>query len=207
MTVMFGGLRIEYDESLLVPREWTRAQSLWAWELLGDLPAGAVLELCSGAGHIGLLATAGTGRRLVCVDTNPRAADYARLNAQEAGVTIETRVGRARDVISPTERFPMIIADPPWVSSQSTPLFPTDPLHAIDGGADGLAVVRECVAAISAHLNGVALLQLAPGDEQADAVCGMLVGSQVVAGERRHFERGTLLRLDTLDPHAPLGTL
>ena len=207
MTVMFAGLRIEYDESLLVPREWTRAQSRWAWELLADLPAGPVLELCSGAGHIGLLATAGTGRRLVCVDTNPRAAAYARRNAQEAGVTIEARVGRARDVIGTAERFPMIIADPPWVTSRSTALFPADPLHAIDGGADGLAVVRECVAAITAHLDGVALLQLAPGDEQADAVCSMLAGSQVEAGERRNFERGTLLRLDTLDPHAAQSTL
>ena len=207
MTVMFAGLRIEYDESLLVPREWTRAQSRWAWELLADLPGGDVLELCSGAGHIGLLATAGTGRRLVCVDTNPRAASCASRNAQEAGVTVETRVGRARDVISLRERFPMIIADPPWVTTGSTPLFPADPLHAIDGGADGLAVVRECVAAIMAHLDGVALLQLAPGDEQADAVCSMLVGSPVRGGERRHFERGTLLRLDALGPHAPLGTL
>lgn len=207
MTIMFDGLRIEYDDSLLVPRQWTSAQARWAREVLANLPAGNVLELCSGAGHIGLLATAGTGRRLVCVDINPRAAEYARRNAQGAGVMIETRVGRASDVIGPAERFPLIIADPPWVSSAATSQFPADPLPAIDGGPDGLAVVRECVAVISAHLDGVALLQLAPGDEQADAVCGMLAGTPVVAGERRYFDRGTLLRLDTLAAHASDGTL
>ena len=196
----FGRLRIAFDERVLRPRAWTENQSLWAAELLPSLPAGTVLELCSGAGQIGLLAVAGSGRRLVCVDLNPVAAEYIAANAVAAGVRnrVEIRLGRIDDSLAPRERFPLIIADPPWVPRSETARFPEDPLVAIDGGGDGMGVVRECLAAIEAHLGsgGVALLQLGPGG-QAEAVAELLADSKLVAGETRDFgESGVLLRID-----------
>ena len=199
-TVDFGALRIAFDERVLRPRSWTENQSLWAAELLPSLPAGTVLELCSGAGQIGLLAVAGSGRRLVCVDANPVAAEYIAANAVAAGLRnrVENRLGRIQDTLAPRERFPLIIADPPWVRREETGRFPEDPLLAIDGGADGMAVVRQCLATIGSHLGagGVALLQLGPGD-QVDSVSRMLADSKLVPGETRDFgERGVLLRID-----------
>jgi len=196
----FGRLRIAFDERVLRPRAWTENQSLWAAELLPSLPAGTVLELCSGAGQIGLLAVAGSGRRLVCVDLNPVAAEYIAANAVAAGVRnrVEIRLGRIDDSLAPRERFPLIIADPPWVPRSETARFPEDPLVAINGGEDGMGVVRECLAAIEAHLGsgGVALLQLGPGG-QAEAVAELLADSKLVAGETRDFgESGVLLRID-----------
>lgn len=201
-TIDFGGLRIAFDERVLRPRSWTENQSLWAAELLPTLPAGTVLELCSGAGQIGLLAVAGSGRRLACVDTNPVAAEYIAANAVAAGLRnrVEIRLGRIDDALAPRERFPLIIADPPWVPRSETPRFPEDPPLAIDGGADGMDVVRDCLAAIQSHLGagGVALLQLGPGD-QVEAVAGMLEETKLVPGEVRDFgERGVLLRIDQL---------
>ena len=171
---------------MLRPRSWTENQSLWAAELLPSLPAGTVLELCSGAGQIGLLAVAGSGRRLVCVDMNPVAAEYIAANAVAAGLRnrVEIRLGRIDDALAPRERFPLIIADPPWVPRSETQRFPEDPLLAIDGGDDGMGVVRECLAAIESHLGsgGVALLQLGP-DDQVEAVTRHARGDQ--AGRRR----------------------
>jgi methylase of polypeptide subunit release factors len=72
---------------------------------------------------------------------------------------------------------------------------------AIDGGDDGLSVVRECLTAIAKHLadGGVALLQLGPGD-QAEAVTRLLAETQLSAGEAREFDdRGVLLRIDHRD--------
>jgi methylase of polypeptide subunit release factors len=196
----FGDLRIAFDRRLLRPRSWTENQSRWAAELLPSLPPGTVLELCSGAGQIGLLAVAGSGRRLVCVDVNPVAAEYIAANAVAAGLRnrVEIRLGRIGDALAPRERFPLIIADPPWVPRPDTARFPEDPLQAIDGGEDGMGVVRECLAAIESHLGpgGVALLQLGPGD-QVGAVAEMLEDTALVAGETRDFgERGALLRID-----------
>ena len=77
----FGGLSIAYDDRVLTPRRWTAMQSYWAAELLRDSPPGRVLELCAGAGHIGLLTVALAPRDLVMVDVNPHACDFARRNA------------------------------------------------------------------------------------------------------------------------------
>ncbi|MCW2836989.1 MAG: methyltransferase small [Marmoricola sp.] len=199
-TIVFGGLQIAFDDRVLRPRTWTENQSRWAAELLPHLPDGQVLELCSGAGQIGLLAVAGSGRRLVCVDVNPVAAELTTANAAAAGLSeqVEMREGLIGEVLSPHERFPLIIADPPWVPRSQTQRFPEDPLLAIDGGVDGLTVVRECLTAIETHLApaGVALLQLGPGDQVA-AVAGLLEGTRIRAGESRDFgDRGVLLRID-----------
>lgn len=199
-SVDFGGLQIAFDERVLRPRAWTENQSRWAADLLPDLPAGDVLELCSGAGQIGLLAVADTQRRLVCVDVNPVAAELTSANAFRAGLwpRVEMRLGLISEVLSPGERFPLIIADPPWVPRSQTQRFPEDPLLAIDGGDDGLTVVRECLAAIENHLagSGVALLQLGP-DDQVASVTRLLEGTRLSPGECRDFRcHGVLLRID-----------
>lgn len=191
----FGPLRITHDDRVLAPRPWTVLQSEWAHELLATAPPGPVLELCSGAGHIGLLAVHGTDRGLVCVDVDPVACGYAEANAREAGRAdlVEVR-NIGMDEIDEAERFPVIVADPPWVRSEQVPCFPGDPVGAIDGGVDGLALARLCVATIDRHLHdgGSALLQLgsleqartlreelpptlhAP-DARAEAGCGLVL--------------------------------
>src|SRR3954470_25023862 len=82
----FGDLTIRYDTRLLEPRAWTAEQSRWAADLIADAPAGPVLELCAGAGQIGLLAVAMQPRPLVCVDVNPVARSYIEANAALAGL-------------------------------------------------------------------------------------------------------------------------
>src|SRR5687767_5300925 len=149
----FGRLRIAFDDRVLRPRPWTTAQSAWAAELLASVPDGPVLELCAGAGHIGLLAVVDSGRRLVCVDANPVACEFARANAEAAGVadSVEVRQARLQDALAPDEVFPLVIADPPWVPRAETSRFPEDPLSAIDGGADGLDIARACIDVIAGH--------------------------------------------------------
>ncbi len=201
-TIDFGGLQIVFDDRVLRPRTWTESQSRWAAEILPGLADGDVLELCSGAGQIGLLAVAKSRRRLVCVDISPAAAELTRANALSAGLhdRVEVREGRIDEVIADGEKFPLIIADPPWVRRAQTQRFPEDPLLAIDGGDDGMIVVRECVTAIALHLaiGGVALLQLGP-DEQVPAVIRLLEHTGLQPTETRDFgERGVLLRIDHL---------
>jgi release factor glutamine methyltransferase len=199
-TIDFGGLQIAFDHRVLRPRGWTAAQSWWAASLLPHLSEGDVLELCSGAGQIGLLAVTGSSRRLVCVDVSPVAATYTRHNAAAAGLAdrVSVREGLIGEVLDTAERFPLIIADPPWVPRSQTTRFPQDPLLAIDGGDDGLGVVRECVRAVAVHLaaGGVALLQLGTS-AQVEAVTDLLAGTDLVAGETREYgDRGVLLRID-----------
>src|SRR5438270_3643949 len=85
-SVDFGVLEVVFNGSVLRPRPWTMMQANWAADVAGVVPAGPILELCSGAGHIGLLAAVLSGRRLVQIDADPSACRFARRNAGWAGL-------------------------------------------------------------------------------------------------------------------------
>jgi release factor glutamine methyltransferase/ribosomal protein L3 glutamine methyltransferase len=197
----FCGLSISYDHRVLEPRPWTEAQSEWAAELLADAPPGPVLELCAGVGHIGLGAVRKTDRDLVMVDVNPVAQEFALENASanELASRVEFRLARIDEALEADERFPLIIADPPWVRSMETSRFPEDPVLAIDGGDDGLDLARTCVDLIDGHLaeGGSALLQLGNA-AQAEAIAEYAEGrsrGSVTVAETRVFDRGVVVRL------------
>lgn len=200
-SVRFGGLDIAFDNRVLRPRPWTMAQSQWAAELLAVAPPGPVLELFAGVGHIGLAAVLDSDRDLTMVDVNPAAVQFARRNADAAGLQgrVVVRHGRIDEVLESGERFPLIVADPPWVPTAGVAEFPDDPTIAIDGGADGLALARSCCRVVDAHLDvdGSAILQLGTL-AQVDAVAGYLadeLASMVRVVETRTFDRGVLTRL------------
>jgi len=198
LTVDFEGLAIEYDDRVLEPRAWTAMQSRWAAELLREAPPGPFVEVCCGAGQIGLLAVSMSRRPLVAVDLDPVASAYTTANASAAGLgdLVEVRTGRLQDVLRPDERFVLVVADPPWVTSDGVGRFPHDPLLAIDGGADGLEVARDLVEAAAAALvpGGSLLVQLGDAD-QADLLAVDPVAEGWVRGEVRTGERGVVLQL------------
>ena len=172
-TLEFGPLRIAYDDRVLEPRPWTFAQSRWAADLLADAPPGPILELCSGAGQIGLAAALLSGRDIVLVDASEAACEISVRNAADAGLggRVEVRHGPMDAVLGDDERFALVLADPPYIPSGETDSFGDDPPPAIDGGPDGLEVIRTCmeVAARHLHPNGAVLMQTR-GLAQARAV-------------------------------------
>lgn len=177
----FGPLDIAYDRRVLVPRPWTLEQSRWAAELAAEAAPGPLLELCAGVGHIGLAAAILAGRDLVQVELDPVAAAYAVANAERAGWgdRVQVRVRRLLGAAGPDERFALVIADPPYLRTGDVGRFPEDPRLAVDGGADGLDVVRDCLDVAAGHLvgDGGLVLQVA-GPGQADEV-------EVLAGAGR----------------------
>ncbi len=200
-TVGFGGLAIAYDEQVLAPRRWTTGQSYWAARLLRGAPPGRVLELCSGAGQIGLLTVALVPRDLVMVDVNPHACDLARHNARANRLvaSVDVRHGDLQDVLRADESFVGVIADPPWVPSARTGRFPADPRVAIDGGQDGLAVAWSCVEVMARHLTtgGWGVLQLgteAQAERVAERCAARRLGVEV-RESRVYPGRGVLVRL------------
>lgn len=163
-TIAFGPLRIAYDDRVLEPRPWTFSQSEWAADLLIEAPPGPILELCSGAGQIGLAAARLTGRDVVLVDASEAACELSARNAADAGLggRVVVRHGPMDAVLRPDERFALVLADPPYIPSADTGTFPEDPRTAIDGGEDGLDLARLCLSVAAAHLDvgNEVLLQL-----------------------------------------------
>jgi release factor glutamine methyltransferase len=196
--MVFGGLRIRYDERVLTPRSWTLLQSRWAAELLDSVPRGDVLELCCGAGQIGLAAIAESSRRLVCVDRDPVAATYATANAQRAGLSDRVEVRRAAldEALGEAERYALVVADPPYLRTDETGRWPEDPVGAVDGGPDGLDGARLCLEVAARHLlpGGPLLLQLRTA-EQAESLRSPARAWGLALGEVRAGERGVVALL------------
>lgn len=165
----FGPVEIDHDEEVLTPRPWTLAQSTW----VAELAKGPMLELGCGAGHIGLAASVLTCSSLVQVDRSEAACRWAATNAAAAGASdrISQRCGDVGEVLRPDERFAVVIADPPYISSSFVERHPLDPVLAIDGGHDGLELARRFLTVAFDHLapDGSIVLQLG-GAEQVDAV-------------------------------------
>lgn len=171
--IEFGPLTVQVDERVLRPRDWTLLQSRWVAELGPLLPDGALAELCSGAGHIGQAAASLSGRRIVQVDVDPHACDLATANAERNGLAerVDVRCGDLGDTLRSGERFAVVLADPPYLPSSHAESWPDDPRLAIDGGDDGLELLRRCIQVARRHLeaSGVVLLQTA-GRHQIDAL-------------------------------------
>jgi len=186
---VFGPITVDFDDRVLTPRAWTLGQSTWAAELARDRgTAGCMLELCAGAGHIGLAAAVLADWDLVQVELDPVAAAYAAANARRAGWGERVRVRNVslREALEPGERFALIVADPPYLASAATARWPEDPLLAIDGGPDGLTVVRDCLQIAAQHLDeaGTMVLQVA-GPAQVEAMAEALGATGLRAVEQR----------------------
>lgn len=205
----FGPLRISFDDRVLEPRAWTTMQARWANQLAEVAPGGPVLELCSGAGQIGLMAIHGTGRRLVAVDSSSAACSFIRINARAAGLEDQVEVRRAMvaDACTPGERFGVIVADPPWVPHDQIGRFPEDPVSAIDGGHDGLSVANDCLQVIADRLlpEGAALLQVGP--DQVSALERALPAGLTMTETRIERGRGAVVKIIRLPPEARLRPL
>lgn len=190
------GLELTWDERVLQPRDWTRVQARWAAELSPRVPDGPLLELCCGVGHIGLLAARDTGRPAVLVDASAAACEHARRAARTAGLEERVHVlhhhvdGSELPGVAPRSAA-IVLIDPPYLSTEQLHQAAGDPLHAVDGGTDGLRWVAPMLRTASHHLadGGVCLLQ----------VRGPRQGRRIVT--HLHHELGALgLRRWTLRP-------
>jgi len=204
----FGPLIVDYDDRVLTPRPWTLAQSEWAAELVEELAVGLIVELFAGAGQIGLAAAVLSGADLIQVEADAVAAGYAARNAEAAGWArrTELRIRPVQSALRPDERFPLIIADPPYLPTEAVTRWPEDPVNAIDGGPDGLKLVRACLAVSAAHLekSGTLLLQVA-GPSQAGRVEACLPVGLAAAEVRTIDSERAVMRIDAVGPIARSG--
>ena len=184
----FGPLVVRFDDRVLRPRPWTMLQVSWAAELASDLPPGPILELCAGVGHIGQAAAALTGRDLVQVDVDAHACAWAEANAavNVAASVVQVRCGDLEEVLDEGERFALVIADPPYMPSDEVDDWPDDPAHAIDGGDDGLDLLRRCLAVAGTRVaNGGAVLLQVLGRSQVEGLTADLDAAGLVLADVR----------------------
>jgi release factor glutamine methyltransferase len=167
----FCGLRIEVDPGVFVPR---RRTEFLVHQAAARARAGAVVvDLCCGSGAVGAALVAALDRvELYAVDIDPAAVRCARRNLAAGG-------GRAYegDLYEPLPatlrgRVHILVANVPYVPTEAIGLLPPEarihePRVALDGGVDGLDVVRRVSAAAPLWLAPGGHLLVETGDRQA----------------------------------------
>lgn len=175
----FRGLTVRVTGDALVPRPETELLAGWALELLPSTPRPWAIDVGTGSGCIACaLAAERPDARVLALDVSPAAAALARDNvaALGLGARVSVHVGDLLAALAPTVRADVVVANPPYLPSALIPTLAAevsrhDPRLALDGGDDGLAIIRRLVAGAPAHLmpGGWLVLETA-GGEQVSAI-------------------------------------
>jgi len=180
----FRGLRVLLTDAVLVPRPETEALVEWALALLparGGRRLRAV-DLGTGSGCIACaLAAERPDLDVVAIDVSPAAAAVARENANALGLAARIRVVAA-DLLDGVRDLgaDLIVSNPPYLPTGLVSGLPPEvqthePVVALDGGADGLALVRRIAAIAHRALraSGVLVVETA-GGTQVTAAAALL---------------------------------
>ena len=174
----FYGLDFRVDSRVLIPRQETETLVDCVFERCAALEgdgAVTVADVGTGSGAIAVAVAVRVPRaRVIAIDVDAGALDVADTNRRRHGVQGRVRLERG-DLLAPLAApVDVIVANPPYIRSVDMPRLPREvrrePAGALDGGADGLEVVRQLLADAPGRLNagGALFVEIAP--EQLDEV-------------------------------------
>ncbi|MER7109405.1 putative protein N(5)-glutamine methyltransferase [Streptomyces sp. NPDC000229] len=180
----FRGLRITVDEGVFVPRRRTEFLVTQAESLAP--PGAVVVDLCCGSGALGAaLVSALDGAELHAADIDPAAVRCARRNVTAAGGRVYEG-----DLYDPLPaalrgRVDVLLANVPYVPTGEVELLPAEArVHearvALDGGADGLDVLRRVTAEAPAWLAPGGSLLFETSERQAAAAAAVAAADGLV---------------------------
>lgn len=144
----FCGIRVLVDPGVFVPRPRTEHLVREAARLAP--PGAVVLDLCCGSGGVGLAVAASVpGAELHAADLDATAVACARRNLDPARVYQGDLYAPLPDGLR--GRIDVIVVIAPYVPTEAIALLPHEardfePLLALDGGADGLDLLRRILA-------------------------------------------------------------
>jgi release factor glutamine methyltransferase len=179
----FYGRPFRVDARVLVPRPDTETLVETALKrTLNRSLYGRALDLCTGSGCVATsFALERRTWRVTGLDVSEAAARLARENAERLGAAFSTRwlVGDLYEPLAAGERFELITANPPYIPHADIATLDADvrdfePHLALDGGADGLALLRRVIQHAPDYLAPAGILALEVGHDQASRVSELL---------------------------------
>jgi release factor glutamine methyltransferase len=181
----FHGLRIAVTPDVLVPRPETEGLVQWAIEVARERPRALVADIGTGSGAIACaLAARAPQVAVLAVDCSAAALAVARRNvlAHGLGDRVELLVGDLTEPLRARgDRCDVIVTNPPYLPSAVIGSLPAEvsrwePRLALDGGPDGLAVIRRVIAEAPAVLAPGAWVLSEIGEDHAGPVASLLAG-------------------------------
>jgi ribosomal protein L3 glutamine methyltransferase len=172
------------DERVLVPRSFIAElvpDRFSPWVADPDAVEN-ILELCTGSGCLAIMMADAFHNSVVdAVDISADALAVAEHNIRE--YKLEGRVNPIQSDLYanvPFKKYDMIITNPPYVNSDSMSKLPQEylrePQIALDGGADGMDLVRKIIDGAADYLTPDGILMVEIGNERdyAEAAFGHL---------------------------------
>jgi release factor glutamine methyltransferase len=178
----FRGLEFFVNPSVLVPRPDTELlveAVLGKRELLNKTGAGGeairVLDLCTGSGVIAVsLKNEMPYMELWAADISAEALETAGANAERHQISIRFCQGHLFEALPAEITFHVIVSNPPYIPSAEIARLPPEvqrePRLALDGGEDGLGIIREIIRRAPDYLEPVGILLLEAAPEQMKSV-------------------------------------
>ncbi|MHB1595994.1 MAG: putative protein N(5)-glutamine methyltransferase [Streptosporangiaceae bacterium] len=206
----FCGIRVPVDRGVFVPRRRTELLVRLAVAMLGGdpadrespRPAGAepgrpvVVDLCCGSGAIGAAIAAGAGPvELHAADIDAAAVRCARRAVGPFGGRVYQGDLYQALPVSLRGRVSLLAANVPYVPSEQIRLLPAEArLHesavALDGGSDGLAVLRRVADAAPRWLAPGGRLLSETSEQQADRAVEVMRAAGLTPAAERSDELG-----------------
>ena len=162
----FFGLEFEVTPDVLIPRPETElmAERAIAWlQIHPDCRHAA--DIGTGSGCIGIALSVNVpDLRVAATDISPRALEVARRNAVKNGVS-EQMEFLCRDLFPADGEHNLIIANLPYIPTNTLyrlPIYGREPTVALDGGVDGLDLIRRLLVEVPDRLlpGGLLLMEI-----------------------------------------------
>jgi release factor glutamine methyltransferase len=163
----FYGLKFAVTPDVLVPRPETEILVETALDWLRSHPGmRCAVDVGTGSGCIAVtLAHAIPGLHVTAVDISPAALSIARRNAEQHGVASRVDCVQGDLLAGLSGPYDLVGANLPYIPSADAEALPVgrfEPRLALDGGPDGLDLVRRLLAQLPLRLasGGLALLEI-----------------------------------------------
>ncbi len=146
-----GEHRFYVDERVIIPRSYfleLLPEQIPHW-LPANRPVKRAVDVCTGSGCLAiLLAHQFTDAKVDAIELSPDAAAVAEINIAAHGLQRRVQLHRS-DVFDavPAVKYDLILSNPPYVPTRELRGLPEEfkqePAMALDGGRDGLDIIRK----------------------------------------------------------------
>lgn len=195
----FHGLRLAVTPDVLIPRPETEGLVEWAIEILKDRPGTEVADLGAGSGAIACAVAAGLPEvEVLAIERSLGALAVAFANVRRLGLADRVHL-LAGDLFEPLAAvragLDLVVANPPYLPTAILGTLPPEvsmhePRLALDGGPDGMAVIRRIIAGAPVVLRPGGWLLMEIGEEQAGPLASLMAAEGFSGIRARRDLRG-----------------
>ena len=155
-TRVFMGLEFDLDRDVLVPREETELLGRIALQVLGEIGARRVVDMCCGSGNLACaLAHALPALEAWAIDLTDACVDLTNRNVRKLGLEKRVHVVRS-DLFAGLRGLGLegaldaVVCNPPYISTgklekEHAALLRDEPRQAFDGGPFGISVQQRVI--------------------------------------------------------------